>query len=103
MGVARGKIPKVADAHIVDEVASLWIDRRDARLAIKHVSPLGLLMPMQFAHATAFDPRVAAGDFLETPYSGGGPGPRPAPRRNPCMGVREREAQVRQGALIRRG
>ena len=74
----RAKIPKIADVDIVDEVAPLRIDRGDARLAIKHVDPFGLLAPMQFTHAAAIQPRFRreteskiVGEILDIAYPPG--------------------------------
>ena len=47
---AAWEIPKVADTDLVDAIAAQCIDRRDACVAEKHVSPFGLFVPMQFSY-----------------------------------------------------
>lgn len=61
-GMPGAKIPKIAHAHIVDEVAALRIDRRDVGAAAQHSGPLGGLVPMQLAHAAGIQAHVDAGD-----------------------------------------
>src|SRR6266480_1411722 len=48
----RREKPEIADADIVDEVAPLRVDGGNAGGAVKHVRPLGGLVPMHLAHAT---------------------------------------------------
>ena len=61
---AARKIPEIADADVVDEIAALRIDRGDAGSAVEHVGPFGRLVPMQFAHAAGIQAHVHAGDIL---------------------------------------
>jgi hypothetical protein len=56
------EIPEIGDAHIIDEIPPLRIDRGDAGGAVKHVGPFGLLVPMQLAHAAGVEPHVHARD-----------------------------------------
>ncbi len=53
---AAGEVPQIALLEIVDEVPAFVVDRSHADLAIQHVCPLGLLVPMQLAD----DPLVQA-------------------------------------------
>ena len=97
---AGGKIPEIADADVVDEVAALRVDRGDARGAVEHVGPLGLLVPMQLAHAAGIEPHVDAGDVLGNAELAHRHLPGPAAAFLPHMGVGEREAQIGQRAVI---
>src|ERR1700761_2059041 len=99
---AAREIPEVTDAHIVDEIVAILVNRGDAGGAIQHIGPLGLLVPMQFADTAGvqphFDPSQSRGDAEL------------ALRHLPCpaavglarMRIRERKTKVRQRALIRR-
>src|SRR5271166_3622500 len=59
---AGREIPEIADAYIVDEVASLRVDRGNAGGSVKHVGPFGLLVPMQLAHSARIETHVHAGN-----------------------------------------
>src|SRR6266566_901669 len=54
----RREKPEIADADIVDEVAPLRVDGGNAGGAVKHVRPLGDLMPMRLAHAARVEPHI---------------------------------------------
>ena len=102
VGNTRGEIPEVADADIVDEVSPLRIDRGDSRRPIKHIGPLGGLVPMQLAHAAGIQTHVHAGDVLGDAKLAHRDLPGPAARREPHVGIIKRKAQVRQHAVIGR-
>src|SRR5262245_54445726 len=87
----RREKPKVTHAHVIDEVAPLRVDGGYAGVAIKHVRPLGGLMPMQLAHAPAIEAHVHAGDILRHAEFARRYLTRPAARLEAHMGVRERE------------
>ena len=57
-----GEIPKVAWSDVGDEIMAVGVDRGDARGAVKHERPFGLLMPMQLTHAAGIEPHVDARD-----------------------------------------
>jgi hypothetical protein len=61
---AGGEVPEVADTDIVDEVVARGVDGGDPRLAIQHVGPFRLLVPMQLARAAGVQAHVHAGDVL---------------------------------------
>ena len=94
------KIPQIADADVINEVAALRIDRGDPRGAIQHVGPLGLLVPMQLAHAAGIQPHVHAGDALGDAELAYRHLARPAAALLPHVRVGKGEAQVGQGAVI---
>jgi hypothetical protein len=97
---AAGKIPEIADADVVDEIAALRIDRGDARGAVKHVRPFGFLVPMQFAHAAGIEAHVDAGDVLGDAKLALGDLARPAAAFLAHMRVGKRKAQIGQRAMI---
>ena len=72
------------------------------RAAVKHVGPLGGLVPMQFAHAAGVQPHVHPGDVSGYSELALGHLTGPSAGFEPDMRVREREAQVRQRAVIGR-
>src|SRR6476660_1489848 len=59
---AAGKIPEIADAHVIDKVSSLGVDGGDTGGTVQHVSPFGLLVPMQLAYAAGVEPHLNAGN-----------------------------------------
>jgi len=97
---ALGEVPEVADADIVDELAALLVDRGDAGAAIEHVGPLGGLVPMQLAHAAGVEPHVDAGDLLGDAELALGDLAGPAAALEPHVRRRERELEVRHGAVV---
>ena len=99
---ARREIPEIADAHVVDEVAPLRIDGGNARGAVEHVGPLRRLVPVQFAHAAGVEAHVHAGDGRRDAELAHGHLSRPPAGFQPHMRVGEREAQVRQRAVVGR-
>src|SRR5713226_3972218 len=100
---AARKIPEVADTHVIDKVSSLGVDSGDTGGPVQHVSPFGLLVPMQLAHAAGIESHLNAGNrFRDTklPHrhlTG------PAAVRLSHMRVSKREAEVRRRAGIRGG
>ena len=68
--------------------------------AVEHVGPLGGLVPMQLAHAAGIEPHVDAGDVLGNAELAHRHLPGPAARLQTHMGVVEREAQIRQRAVV---
>src|SRR4051794_18224800 len=61
---AGREVPDVALGDVVDEAASVLVDRREARAAGQHVAPLGLLVPVHLAHAAGLEAHVDAGEVL---------------------------------------
>jgi hypothetical protein len=49
VGHTAGEVPQVTLLEVVDEVAALVVERRDAHLAVENVRPLGLLVPVELA------------------------------------------------------
>jgi hypothetical protein len=100
----RWKIPEVAHADIVDEVASLFVDGRNAGAPGEHVGPFRLFMPMHFANRAGLEPHVDARElgrdrqFAHRDLAG------PASVKKPimCGGEREFEIGNRAGIRIRR-
>jgi hypothetical protein len=72
---ACGKVPQIADADIIDEVAPILIDGREASAPIEHIGPLGLFVPVQFAYATRLQAHIHPcqrrrdGQFTHRSYS----------------------------------
>src|SRR6266446_7780731 len=97
---ATGKIPEVADTHVIDKVSSLGVNSGDTGGPVQHVSPFGLFVPMQLAHAAGVESHLNAGNrFRDTKLplchlTG------PAAVGLSHMRVRERETEVRRGAGI---
>jgi hypothetical protein len=60
---AGRKVPQVALADVLDEVAPLGIDRSDARASGEHVGPLGLLVPVHLADASRLQAHVDPGQL----------------------------------------
>src|SRR2546430_10088597 len=87
----RREKPEIADADIVDEVAPLRVDGGDPGGAVKHVRPLGGLVPMHLAHATSVEPHIHAGDSFGDAEVARRHLTRPAARLEAHMSVRERE------------
>src|SRR6266699_1962399 len=79
---AGGKIPDVADADIVQEVASRLVNRADAGATVEHIGPLCFLVPVQLAHGHL---------------------PRPASLLQPIVREGERKFQVGEGASVSAG
>ena len=77
--------------------------RGDARAAVQHVGPFGSLVPMQLAYAAGVQPHVHAGDVLGDAKLARGHLAGPAAGLQPHVRIGEREAQVRQRAVIGRG
>src|SRR3984957_6619493 len=94
------KIPEIADADVINEGVPLGVNGCDTGAAVKHVGPFSLLVPMQFANAAGVQAHIHAGnvfgntEFSHSNLTG------PAAGCQPCMSVREREAQIRKRALI---
>jgi len=63
VGDAAGEVPQVALLEVVDEVAALVVEGRDADLAVEDVGPLGLLVPVQLADDAAVEAHVDAGQL----------------------------------------
>ena len=61
---ATGKIPEVSNTHVIDKVSSLGVNGGNTGGPVQHVSPFGLFVPMQLAHAAGIEPHVDAGDVL---------------------------------------
>ena len=102
MGNAPGKIPEVANADVVDEVAPLGVDRRDAGRPVKHVGPLSLLVPVKLADAAGIEPHVHAGYRFRHAKLACRDLARPAAARLPDMGIRERKPQIGQCSGVSR-
>ena len=103
MGNAAGKIPEIANADVVDEVAALGVDRGDAGRPVKHVGPFRLLVPVQLADAAGVQPHVHAGDGFRNAELACGDLARPAAARLPDMRVREGKPQIgRRSGIGRR-
>ena len=102
MGNAAGKIPEIADADVIDKVAALRVDRRDAGRPVKHVGPFVLLVPMKLADSARVQPHVHAGDRFRNPELPRGHLSRPPAARLPHMRVGEGKSEVRQGSGIGR-
>jgi hypothetical protein len=100
---ARREIPEIADPHVIDEVSPFGVDGGDAGLAVKHVGPLGGLVPMHLTHTAGIEPHVHTGDILGNAELARGHLTGPAARLQPHVRVGEREAQIRQRAVIGRG
>jgi hypothetical protein len=98
----RWEIPEVADAHVVGEIPSFRVDSGDPGGTIKHVRPLGGLVPMQLAHPAGIEPHVHAGDVLGDAELAFSDLAGPATRLQPHMRIGEREPQVGQRAVVRR-
>jgi hypothetical protein len=99
---ARREVPEIADAHVINEIAAVRVDGGDAGGAVKHVGPLGGLVPMQLTHAAGIQAHVDAGDILGNAELARRHLPGPAAPFQPHMRVREGEAQVRQTAVVGR-
>src|SRR3984957_14604722 len=99
---AAGEIPEVTDAHVVDEIIAILVNRCDAGGAVKHVGPFGLLVPMQFADTASVQPHLDARQSRGDAELALSDLPRPAAVSLFCMRIRKRKTQVRQRALIRR-
>ena len=103
MGNAAGKVPEVADADVVDKVAALLVDRRDAGRSVKHVGPFRLLVPMKLANAAGVEPHVHAGDRFRYAKLARGDLTRPAAARLPHMRVGEGKPEIGQSSRVGRG
>ena len=103
MGNAGREIPQVAHADVVDEIAPVLVDGRDARAAVEHVGPLGGLVPVQLAHAAGVEAHVHAGDVLGDAELAHRDLARPATGIQPHVRVIEGEAQVGQRAVVGSG
>ena len=57
---AAGEVPQVALLEVVDEVAALVIDPRDADLAGQDVGPLGFFVPVELADGARVESHVDA-------------------------------------------
>ncbi len=99
---AAGKIPEVADAHVVDKVAALRVDRGDARRSVEHVGPFGLLVPVKLADSAGVEPHVHARDRFRNAKLPRGHLARPPAARLPHMRVREGKPEIGQGSRIGR-
>ena len=55
------EIPQVAPADVVDEVAALGVDARDAGAAGQHERPLSFFVPVQLSVCSGFQPHVHPG------------------------------------------
>src|SRR5271170_8193506 len=88
MGDAAGKIPEIADADVVDEIAPPGVDRGDAGRPVKHVGPFRLLVPVKLADAAGIEPHVHAGYRFRHAKLTCGDLARPAAARLPDMGIR---------------
>src|SRR5258706_2016749 len=103
MGNAAREIPEIADTHLIETVSSLGVNGGDAGGPVQHVSPFGLFVPMQLAHAAGVESHLNAGNrFRNTKLplchlTG------PAAVGLAHMRVGKRETEVRRGAGIRGG
>ena len=102
MGNAAGEIPEIADADIVDKIAPLRVDRRDAGRSIEHVGPFRLLVPVQLAYATSVQPHVHAGDGLRNRELASRDLAGPTAARLAHMRVREGKPEILRRPGIRR-
>ena len=100
MGNAAGKIPEIADADVVDEVAAVRVDRGDAGRSVKHVGPFGLLVPVKLADSAGVEAHVDARDRFRDGELPHGDLPRPPAARLPHMRVGEGKSQVGQGSRV---
>src|SRR6202048_238465 len=99
---AAREIPQVADAHVVDEIIAILVNRGDAGADVKHVGPFGLLLPMQFADTAGVQPHLDACQSRGDAELALSDLPRPAAVGLACMRIRKRKTQVRQRPLVRR-
>ncbi len=89
-----GKIPEIAFGYIGDEALAVEINRRDARVSVKHQGPLGSGVPMQFTDASGCQPHIDTrnrfryGEFANRDL------PRPSPVLHPF--VREPEGVLKR-------
>lgn len=58
-----GEVPQVALLQVINEVAALIVQRRNAHLAVENIGPLGLLVPVQLADDALAQTHVDAGEF----------------------------------------
>ena len=100
MGNAAGEIPEIADADVVDKVAALRVDRRDARRSVKHVGPFRLLVPVKLTDAARVQPHVHAGDCFRNAKLPRGDLPSPAAARLPNMRIGEGKPEIGQSSRI---
>lgn len=61
-----GEVPQVTLLQVVDEVAALVVEGSDAHLAVKHVRPLGLLVPVELANDAFAQTHVDAGKLARS-------------------------------------
>src|SRR5882724_2835900 len=59
---ATGKIPEVTNTHVIDKVSSLGVNGGNTGGPVQHVSPFGLFVPMQLAHAAGVESHLNAGN-----------------------------------------
>ncbi len=57
---ARREIPQITHANIVHEPGAVGIKRRDAGVAIGHVGPFALFMPVQLTNAPCIEAHIHA-------------------------------------------
>src|SRR6266566_4091688 len=100
---AGGKIPDVADADIVQEVASLLVNRADAGAPVEHIGPLCFLVPVQLAHAAGIQTHIHACQRRRDRQLAHGHLPRPASLLQPIVREGERKFQVGEGASVSAG
>ena len=99
---AAGKYQRSPTPTSSTKLRPCGVDRRDARGAVKHVGPFGLLVPMQLAHAAGVQPHVHAGDVLGDAKLARGDLAGPAAARLPHMRIGKGEAQIGHRPGIRR-
>src|SRR5579863_5482684 len=55
------EIPKVSNAHVIDEIPALRVNGCNARGSVEHIGPLGRLVPMQLPYAAGIETHVQIG------------------------------------------
>lgn len=58
-----GEVPEVTLLQVIDEVAALVVESSDAHLAIKHVGPFGLLVPVKLTDDALVESHVDSGEL----------------------------------------
>lgn len=60
---AAGEVPKITLLKVIDEVTTLVVDRGNTDFSIEDVSPLSLLMPVQFANDALVETHIHTGQL----------------------------------------
>jgi hypothetical protein len=97
------KVPQVALLEVVDEAAALGVKCSDADLALEHVSPLGFLVPVEFANDALVEAHVDTSELLARAKLANGSLTGPAAFFDANVRVRKRPAHVGNRTMISAG